>query len=54
MTFAVSAALIFLDNIISKNSNFIDISLLFITILSLFTVIQRVLNVKKSTSGIDK
>lgn len=44
----------FLDNSIVFNLSFIDISLLFITILSLFTVIQRVLNVKKSTSGIDK
>ncbi len=44
----------FLDNLTVLNLNFIDISLLLITILSLFTAIQRVLNVKKTLSHIEK
>tara|TARA_B100001013_G_C24467037_1_gene385847 strand:- start:79 stop:510 length:432 start_codon:yes stop_codon:yes gene_type:complete len=44
----------FFRNSIVLNLSFIDISLLFITILSMFTIIQRVINVKNHLTDVDK
>jgi len=44
----------FFQNSIVLNLSFIDISLLFITILSMFTIIQRVINVKSHLTDVDK